>query len=142
MINWSCFLRKKRLIVSICFKMLDSNIRKHSMSRIFAPEKAFENYYLEQEVFGLRAERFAQDVASADVPKMKEWLRAAFLQGAQLASKDVLDALSDFGTATAGLPEMRTSSAAYDLAADGLRHYFSDVWADKLPGDTEPDTRP
>lgn len=133
---------KKRLIIIICFRMLDTDICKHPMSKIFAPEKAFETYYLEQEVFGLRAERFAQDVASADVPKMKEWLKAAFLQGAQLASKDVLDALSDFGAATAGLPETYASSAAYDLAADGLRHYFSDVWADKLPGDTEPDTRP
>lgn len=50
-------------------------------------DQKFEEYFHELEGFGLRSERFYDDVRTADPEIMTRWLRAAFEQGAKSAFK-------------------------------------------------------
>lgn len=45
-------------------------------------DQKFEEYFHQLEGFGLRSERFYDDVKAADPEMMTRWLRAAFTAGA------------------------------------------------------------
>ena len=66
------------------------------MNNIDLKEK-FQQYFHEQEGFGLRSERFYTDIESqvdsgdADIVLMKTWLEAAFIQGAITMTQHLQD---------------------------------------------------
>lgn len=54
--------------------------------------KGFDEWLDEIEIFSLRRERFQDDVYQCDVKTMTEWLKAAWIMGANdLKLKDVRD---------------------------------------------------
>ena len=65
------------------------------MNKRFDVESAFDQYFNEVESYGLRSERFFEDVKYAfvkDNPKaLIEWMKASFEMGARAAAKEAVD---------------------------------------------------
>lgn len=65
------------------------------MNKRFDVESAFNQYFNEVESYGLRSERFFEDVKYAfvkDNPKaLIEWMKASFVMGARAAAKEAVD---------------------------------------------------
>ena len=65
------------------------------MNKRFDVESAFNQYFNEVESYGLRSERFLEDVKYAfikDNPKaLIEWMKASFEMGARAAAKEAVD---------------------------------------------------
>ncbi len=99
-------------------------------------KKEFEEYFHELEGFTLRSERFYNSFSefsnkTALATSMKLWLEAAFIQGARSMSQDTVDTLRDYGTACAGIDYPHfTQSKAFDIAADNLMTYYTQILAD------------
>lgn len=96
-------------------------------------DEKFDEYFHELEGFSLRCERFFSDI-DADLPpakkaeRLRQWLRAAFIEGARVMAQDTLDTLGDYGTAVAGIDEVvYNRSQAYDAAQESLHVYFTQV---------------
>ena len=104
------------------------------MNNIDLKEK-FQQYFHEQEGFGLRSERFYADIESQrlkeDSVLMKTWLEAAFIQGVRTAAQDTVDTLRDYATAVAGIDDVYyTRTKAFDVAADNLMVYYTQILQD------------
>lgn len=103
------------------------------MSKIFNVDKAFDEYFNEVENYGLRSERFFEDVQYAfvkgDSKVIVEWMKASFEMGARAMAQDTLDTLRDYATAVAGctIEEPMQPEHAFDSAADNLSVYYSDI---------------
>jgi hypothetical protein len=96
-------------------------------------DKRFDDWFNEQEAFGLRSERFFD---SLDQFKSKEglqanliiWLKAAYLHGVRVAAQDSVETLYDYATACAGLePKLSTPEEDYDHSAEALNTYWCGV---------------
>jgi hypothetical protein len=98
------------------------------MKNIDLKEK-FQQYFHEQEGFGLRSERFYADSDSLrDLVVMTKWLEAAFIQGAQVMAHDTIDTLRDYATSVAGINEVcYTSEQAFEASADNLMIYYDQI---------------
>ena len=95
------------------------------MKNIDLKEK-FQQYFHEQEGFGLRSERFYAD--SDSLRDLTKWLEAAFIQGAQVMAHDTIDTLRDYATSVAGINEVcYTSEQAFDASADNLMIYYDQI---------------
>ena len=95
------------------------------MKNIDLKEK-FQQYFHEQEGFGLRSERFYEDLDS--LRDLTKWLEAAFIQGAQVMAHDTIDTLRDYATSVAGINEVcYTSEQAFDASADNLMIYYDQI---------------
>ena len=96
----------------------------------------FEEYFHEQESFGLRSERFYESMEAfsnkpALAASMKLWLEAAFIQGARVMAQDSVDTLRDYGTAVAGIDEVcYNRTEAFDASADNLMLYYTKIIQD------------
>lgn len=96
----------------------------------------FQQYFHEQEGFGLRSERFYDSLEAfsnkpALTASMKLWLEAAFIQGARTMAQDTVDTLRDYATAVAGIDEVcYTSEQAFDAAAENLMLYYTQILQD------------
>ena len=96
----------------------------------------FQQYFHEQEGFGLRSERFYDSLEAfsnkpALTASMKLWLEAAFIQGARTMALDTVDTLRDYATAVAGIDEVcYTSEQAFDAAAENLMLYYTQILQD------------
>ena len=99
-------------------------------------KEKFQQYFHQQEGFGLRSERFYEDLDiqrlySEDCVVMTKWLEAAFIQGARTMAQDTVDTLRDYATAVAGIDEVcYTSEQAFDASADNLMTYYTQVLQD------------
>ena len=108
-------------------------------------KKKFEEYFNEQEGFGLRSERFYTDIESQrlreDAVLMTKWLEAAFIQGARAMAQDTVDTLRDYSTACAGIEYPHfTQSKAFGHAADNLMTYYTPLLQDvEVPCKPHPD---
>lgn len=95
-------------------------------------KEKFQQYFHEQEGFGMRSERFYVDIESQrlkeDAVLMIKWLEAAFIQGARTMAQDTVDTLRDYATAVAGINEVRyTCEQAFDASADNLMTYYTEI---------------
>ena len=65
------------------------------MNKQFDVESAFNQYFNKVESYGLRSERFFEDVKYAfvkDNPKaLIEWMKASFVMGARAAAKECVE---------------------------------------------------
>ena len=111
------------------------------MSERIDLNQAFFNYFNELEAFGLRYERFYDDLTSIIMnptltsthrnEMMTRWLEAAFIQGARTMAQDTLDTLGDYATVVAGIDEkVYNRSEAFDAAKDNLMVYFTQILQD------------
>lgn len=92
----------------------------------------FEDWFNEVENFGLRSERFFDDLSFSMVPAerdrvMVQWLRAAFAAGRR--EQDQIDTISDSDRAAKALVELSS------LAADFKSNLYSDGYVKSLIGD-------
>jgi len=96
----------------------------------------FQQYFHEQEGFGLRSERFYDSLdAFSNKPalaaSMKLWLETAFIQGARAMAQDTVDTLRDYAAAVAGIDEVcYNRTQAFDAAADNLMTYYTQILQD------------
>lgn len=103
------------------------------MSQIIDLDKCFDDWFNEQEVFGLRSERFFDSLNQFESKESLQanlilWLKAAYLHGVRVAAKDSVEALLDYATACAGLePKLSTPEEDYDHSAEALNTYWCDV---------------
>ena len=107
-------------------------------SKVLDPHQQFLAYFNEREGYGLRSERFFQDVQAAAnnttmtaleaTRLLASWMEAAYRQGLRDMAQDTLDTLGDYATAVAGIDEVvYTREAAYDAAHGSLMVYYTQV---------------
>jgi len=102
-----------------------------NMGQVIVLAQKFEEYFNELEGFGLRAERFYDDVEHASPEQMKKWLYAAFIQGARTMAQDTVDTLRDYGTAVAGVEHIKyNATESFDNSADNLMVYYTKILDD------------
>lgn len=96
----------------------------------------FQEYFHEQEAFGLRSERFAEDYNNRlwyeDSQKkfdvMAEWLEASFLEGARVMALDTVETLDVYSDLVAGIDETHyNKTQAFDYAKDNLMMYYTQI---------------
>lgn len=98
--------------------------------------KSFDEYFHELEGYGLRSERFYDDMRYAETAHcknrdqlLKTWLRAAYLRGARQMAEDTDYILGTWGTAMAGIDwPKRNPTEAYDNTAENLREFYEDIF--------------
>jgi hypothetical protein len=105
------------------------------MSKNIDLKEKFQQYFHEQERFGLRSERFYADIESQrtieDAIVLTKWLEAAFIQGARAMAQDTVDTLRDYATSVAGINEVcYTREQAFDASADNLMTYYTQILQD------------
>lgn len=101
------------------------------MGQVTDLKQKFEQYFYEQEGFGLRAERFYADMDTGNAEQMRAWMEAAFLAGCRAMAQDSLDTLRDYATAVSGLDKVEfTSEKAFDMAAESLMVYYTQILDD------------
>ena len=107
------------------------------MPEIINLEDEFNSWFNAVEVFGLRSERFFQEInyyrtREAQAELMITWLKAAYLHGIKTAARDSVDTLRDYSTSLEGCVDYEYyPSQAYDAAAESLDVYWQDVLKDK-----------
>ena len=103
------------------------------MSEIFNVDKAFDEYFNEVENYGLRSERFFEDVQHAfvkgDTEVIVKWMKASFEMGARAMAQDTVDTLYEYAAAVAGctVEEPMQPEHAFDSAAESLLVYYADI---------------
>lgn len=108
--------------------------RGGAMGQVCDLNKKFEDFFYELEGFSLRAERFWDDFSNMTPNERKraeQWLRAAFIRGAEAMANDTLETLGDYGTAVAGIDEPKyNATQCFDKARENLEVYFNRVIED------------
>jgi hypothetical protein len=90
-------------------------------------KKKFEEYFNERFSADLDAHR----LSSEDAAIVADWLEGAFIQGARAMAQDTVDTLRDYGTTCAGIEYPHfTQSKAFDIAADNLMTYYTQILRD------------
>ena len=98
------------------------------MGKVTDFNEKFEEYFHELEGFGLRSERFFEDMEnSKDSGIFIDWLKAAYWSGVRDAAKDAVETLDDYGTALAGCIGEKTLEESYTDAAKSLAEYFEEI---------------
>ena len=101
------------------------------MGQVTDLKQKFEQYFYEQEGFGLRAERFYADMDTGNAEQMRAWMEAAFLAGCRAMAQDSIDTLRDYATAMAGIDQVKhTAESAFDTAAENLMVYYTQILDD------------
>lgn len=98
----------------------------------------FDEYFNELEGYGLRSERFYDDMKYAKTAHcknrdelLKYWLRAAYLMGARQMATETLDVLGDWGTAMAGVREpLCNPTEKFDEVAAELELFYRDTFTE------------
>ena len=96
------------------------------MPEIINLEDEFNSWFNEVEVFGLRSERFFEQInhyrtRESQSELMITWLKAAYLHGIKTAARDSVKTLAVYSTAVEGVDSYckdYTMSGAFDAAAD------------------------
>lgn len=107
------------------------------MSEVINLEDEFNSWFNEIESFGLRSEKFYQELncyctRENQVELMLSWLKAAYLHGIKTAAKDSVDTLRDYSTSLAGIGGFTYNpDEAYSACAVSLDCYWQDVFKDK-----------
>lgn len=100
------------------------------MKKPFDLDDKFQEYFNEMESFGLNSEQFHAEELTHD--KVKQWLRAAFVQGAKVMGDHSVEILYDYGTACAGLDdEHYNDTQAFDMSAKNLEPYIEDLFREQ-----------
>jgi hypothetical protein len=103
------------------------------LSKVTDFEQKFNEWFNEQEGFGLRSERFYTSINhfrgnEAQAEYLVRWLQAAYKQGAIDAAAESVNTLLQCSTACARLEaELITPAEKYEHAAFSLISYFKDV---------------
>ena len=100
------------------------------MNKTFDAHEKFKEYFNELEGFGLRSERFYNECEAGMLREKRiiEWLKAAYMQGAQDMAQDTLDTLGDYACAVSGCkPEVLKPEEVYDRVQYNLQHYYTQV---------------
>lgn len=90
----------------------------------------FLEYFNELEGFGLRSERFYEEVDAGMMreKRIMQWLEAAYMQGARDMAQDTLNTLGDYACAVSGCkPEVIKPEEVYDRAQNNLMVYYTKV---------------
>ena len=107
------------------------------MPEIINLEDEFNSWFNAVEVFGLRSERFFQEInyyrtREAQAELMITWLKAAYLHGIKTAARDSVDTLRDYSTSLADIDAYTYNpDEAYAACAVSLDVYWTDVLKDK-----------
>ena len=107
-----------------------------NMSEIINLEDEFNSWFNEIESFGLRSERFYQELncyctRENQAELMLSWLKAAYLHGIKTAAQDSIDTLRDYSTAMYGVKYAVPADLAFDDSANNLQVYWDNVLKDK-----------
>lgn len=109
------------------------------MSEIINLEDEFNSWFNEIESFGLRSERFYQELnlyctRENQAELMLSWLKVAYLHGVKTAAQDSVKTLVEYSTAVEGVDSYckdYTMSGAFYTVAENLDVYWQDVLRDK-----------
>lgn len=91
-------------------------------------EREWERWYHGQEGWTLRSERFWDDAKAGNINTMRDWLRAAWLEGVTRGARESREVLRDWGTAVSGCApgpdHPRNLTEVFDRAADNLDDHW------------------
>jgi hypothetical protein len=106
------------------------------MSNRFVVQEGFTDWFDANHGFQILSERLWFDLEhllQLDPQKrfeiMRQWLLAAYTQGADDMAQDTLATLGDYATVFAGIDERCWNrTEGFDAAAENLREYYQDVF--------------